>query len=80
VTTPGEPLVLAWRVFTVDADGVLLAPFAMRFGEDVPPDEWRTTITIASCITVDDDAPAEGSTADCGECRTSTSSSAGPTR
>ena len=60
MTEPAEPLVLAWRTFTVAADGTLLAPFAMRFGEDVPTDEWRTTVTVASCISDDHEAPVEG--------------------
>jgi Protein of unknown function (DUF732) len=55
-----EGQVLAWRVFTVDGSGTLLAPFAMRFGERLPGEEWRTTVTIASCITDDHEAPAEG--------------------
>ena len=53
------PLALAWRVFTLDSDGCLHAPWALRFGTDVPTDAWRTTVAIASCASADHDAPAE---------------------
>ena len=55
-----DPLVLAWRVFAVDADGTLLAPWAVRFGTNVPADAWRTTVAIASCVSDDHEAPAVG--------------------